>query len=102
MASTRPHSLAEDLLDQRSTTRTHLDRAAHPRRRDPRGELDRRVEVVGLEQVVAAEGLLGLRERPVGRQRLPSSTRTVVAVSAGCSWSPPVTPGACEIACTRP
>ena len=35
-----------------------------------RGELDRRVEVVGLEEAVAAERLLRLDERAVGGQRL--------------------------------
>ena len=65
--------VAEDLLDQRRTA----PRAAAPRPqppepggRDPRRELERRVEVVGLEQVEAAEDLLGVRERAVGDQRL--------------------------------
>ena len=59
--------VAEDLLEQRylSTTRPHLDRAAHPRGRDPRGELERRVEVVGLDEEVAAEVLLRVDERTV-------------------------------------
>ena len=43
--------VAEDLLEGRyhSDDRAHLDRAAHAGRRDPRRELDRGVEVVGLE-----------------------------------------------------
>src|SRR6266487_2134337 len=48
----------------------HLDRAAHARRRDPRGQFDRAVEVVGLEEEVAAERLLGGDERAIGGQRL--------------------------------
>ena len=64
--------LAEDLLERRyhSTDRTDLDRAAHAGRGDARGHLDRRVEVVGLEDEAAAEGLLDLDERAVGGQRL--------------------------------
>ena len=90
--------VAEDLLEQRLPLhqRPHLDRAAHPRRRDPRGDLDRRVEVVGLDQEEAAQVLLRVDERAVGEQRLPSCTRTVVAVSTGCSCSPPMTPGDCR------
>ena len=47
-----PPLLAEDArsrISHRSHQRAHLDRAAHARRRDPRGERDRGVEVVGLE-----------------------------------------------------
>ena len=57
--------LAEGLLEDRyhSDDRADLDRAAHARRRDPRGELDRGVEVVGLEEAVAADRLLDLGER---------------------------------------
>ena len=69
--------------------RPHLDRAAHAGRRDARRELDRGVEVVGLEEQVAAERLLDGDERPVGRQRLARPRpRTVVAVSGGSSWTP--------------
>src|SRR5918996_2983681 len=50
--------------------RAHLDGATHASRRDARGDLDRGVEVVGLEDEVAAQGLLDGDERPVGRQRL--------------------------------
>jgi len=46
------------------------DRAPHPRRRDARGQFDRSIEVVGLEQEVAAERFLGLDERTVGCQNL--------------------------------
>ena len=49
--------------------RPDLDRAV-PGGRDPRRELDRLVEVAGLDEVEAAEGLLGLGERAVGRDRL--------------------------------
>jgi hypothetical protein len=48
----------------------HLDRATQACRRDPRGQLDRRVEVVGLEQQVAADRLLDLDE---GASWLPPS-----------------------------
>ena len=64
--------VAEDLLERSLPLhdRAHLDRAAHARGRDPRRQLDGRVEVVGLEDQVAAERLLGLDERAVGGQRL--------------------------------
>ena len=64
--------VAEGLLEDRyhSTIGPHLDGAAEARRRDPRGELDRGVEVVGLEQEVAADGFLDLDERAVGGERL--------------------------------
>jgi hypothetical protein len=48
-----------------------LHRAADPGSRDPRRELGRLVQVVGLDQVEAGEDLLGVRERAVGDQRLP-------------------------------
>src|SRR5205807_489056 len=48
----------------------HLDPAAHAGRRDPRGQLDSGVEVVGLEEQVAAYRLLELDEWTVGGQRL--------------------------------
>ena len=66
--------LAEDLLDRMRSTALHhradLDRAAQARSRDPLGDLERRVDVVDVEHVEAAEHLLGLGERPVGGQRL--------------------------------
>ena len=49
--------------------RTDLDGAAHPGRGNARGELDRRVEVVGLVGEPAAERLLDGDERAVGGQR---------------------------------
>src|SRR5712691_794164 len=49
--------------------RPHLDDPA-PSRRDPRGGVDRLVQVVALHHVVAAELLLGLDERPVGGEAL--------------------------------
>ncbi len=51
--------------------RPDLDRAAEPRGGNARRELDRRVEVVGLEDEVAAERLLDGDERAVRRQGLP-------------------------------
>ena len=64
--------VTEDLLEQRLPLhqRPHLDRAAHPRGRDPRGELERRIEVVRLDHEVAAQVLLRVDERPVREQRL--------------------------------
>ncbi len=47
--------------------RPDLDRAV-PGARDPGGDRDRRVEVGRVDQVEAAEGLLRLRERTVGRE----------------------------------
>ena len=61
--------IPEDPLDQRSTTGRTSIAPPMPRSRDAGGQLDRSVEVAGLEQVVATERLLGLDERPVGRQR---------------------------------
>src|SRR4051794_36990312 len=49
--------------------RPHLDRAAL-RGGDPRGDLGRLVQILRLDQVVAAQLLLHLRERPVRGQRL--------------------------------
>ena len=74
--------------------RAHLDRAAEARRRDARGELDRGVEVVGLEQQVAAERLLDRDERPVGRQRPAVLARGRWSRSrAARSCRPGLTPG---------
>ena len=73
--------------------RPDLDRAAHARRGDAGGDLHRGVEIVGLEEAVAADGLLHLRERPVRLSVVPSCTRTVVAMSGGCIRAPGVTPG---------
>src|SRR3989441_415708 len=50
--------------------RPNLDRAAHPHRRDPRGDGDGLVEVLRLHDEVAAELLLRLGERAVRRDRL--------------------------------
>jgi hypothetical protein len=67
--------------DQRLHQRPDLDRAAGAGR-----HLDGGVQVVGLEQIVAAERFLGLRKRPVRGQRGSQiRTRTVVAIAAG--WS---------------
>src|SRR4051794_853128 len=51
--------------------RAHLDRAAQPRDRDPRGDLQRLVEILRLEDAEAAHVLLRIDERAVGEQRLP-------------------------------
>ena len=64
-----------------------LHGTAHPGRRRAGCELDRGVEVVGLEEEVAAEGLLDGDERPVRGQRRAVLHRTVVAVSGGCIWT---------------
>src|SRR5688572_3420240 len=50
--------------------RPHLDRA-EPRRRNARRDLDRLVQVLGLDEVVAAQLLLRLGERAIGGRRLP-------------------------------
>ncbi len=70
--------VAEDLLDQFPAPlpavdddRPDLHRAADPGGRDPRRDRGRLVQVVGLDQVEAAEDFLGVRERAVGDQRLP-------------------------------
>ena len=93
--------LAEDLLEDGLPLhdRAHLDRAAHPRRRDPGGQLDRGVEVVGLEEQVAADRLLDLDERAVGRQR-PAVLHPDGRRRLGCCiWtSPGVTPASALIA----
>ena len=78
--------------------RPHLDRAAHAGRRDPRGQLDRGVEVVGLEEQVAADGLLELDERPVGGQRLAVLHADRRRRRGLCSCWPGVTPGVSLIA----
>ena len=64
--------LAEDLLEQRLPLdqRPHLDGAAHPGRRNPRGDVERHVEVVGLDEEEAAHVLLRVDERAVGEERL--------------------------------
>ena len=49
--------------------------ATHAGRRNLRGHLDRGVEIVRLEEEVAAHRVLQLREGPVGRQRLPRPKR---------------------------
>ena len=71
--------------------RTDLDRAAHAGGGDPRRHLDRRVEVVGLDDAVAVERLLGLDERAVGGQRLarprPAPWWRSRAAAAGCRGS---------------
>ena len=63
--------VAEGLLEDRYHSTIGRTSIAPPRRaagiRD--GELDRGVEVVGLEEQVAADRLLGLDERAVGGQR---------------------------------
>jgi len=69
--------------------RPHLD-AADPRPRDPRGHLDRLVQIARLDDVVAAELLLGLRVRAVGGgdPALPDADRR-----RGGGRQEPVAPG---------
>src|SRR5690606_33853228 len=55
--------------------RTDLD-AAEARRRDPRRELDRFVQVARLDQDEAAELLLGLEERAVAGRDPPAGARS--------------------------
>ena len=70
-ARTRPHCSRKTCSISATThDGPDLDRAAQPRGRDRRGDRDRRVEVVGLEDEVAAERLLGLDVRAVGGERL--------------------------------
>ena len=63
--------LAEDPVEDQYPSRAgaDLDRAAQARGRHRGGELDGRVEVVGLEREEAADRLLELGERAVGGQR---------------------------------
>ena len=71
-ARTRPH-WSRKTCSRTATTSTIGRTSIAPLqtgRRDPRGQLDRGVEVVGLEQEVAADRLLDLGERAVGGQRL--------------------------------
>ena len=101
LARTRPHSSRNTCSSDRLpllVQRAHLDRTAHTSRGDACGELDRSVEVVRLVEQVAAERFLDRDERPVGRQRLAPSTRTVVAVSGPSIQTPGVTPGVSLIA----
>src|ERR1700686_1306235 len=49
--------------------RPDLDRA-EPRARNPRGDGKGRIEILGLDQIIAAELLAGFRERAVGGERL--------------------------------
>src|SRR2546427_1849883 len=59
----------------RSNDRPDLDRAATGHR-NPRGDGNRLVEIAGIDQEVAAQLLLGLRERTVGHHPLDrKSTR---------------------------
>ena len=67
-----PPLVAEDLLEDRYHSTIGRTSTAPPSRAAgiARRELDRGVEVVGLEEQVAAERLLDRDERPVGGQRL--------------------------------
>jgi hypothetical protein len=64
--------VAEDLLEQRLPLHQgpHLDRAAHPRGRDPCGEFEHRVEIVRFDHDEAAHVLLRVDKRTVREQRL--------------------------------
>src|SRR4029450_10095227 len=70
VARTRPHSSRKtwSISGLALHDRTHLDGAAHARRRDARGNCRGLVEVVGLEQEETAEVLLGVDERAVAQQ----------------------------------
>jgi hypothetical protein len=65
---------------------------------NPHRDLDRGVQVIGLDHVVPTEHLLGVGERPVVTSASPSLTRTVDAVCAGASCAPPTTCGSAVIA----
>src|SRR5438270_210154 len=69
-ARTRPHSSRKTLSSKELALdhRSHLDRPAKPCGGHPSRERQRLVEVVRVEDVVPAEDLLGLGERPVGQQ----------------------------------
>jgi hypothetical protein len=72
--------------------------AAPAHLRNARGELDRRVEIVGLVHEIAAQRFLDGDKRSSVVSVLPSCIRTVVAFSAGCSSRPGLTPGVSAIA----
>src|SRR4051812_24487223 len=75
VARTRPHSSRNTCsISVVAPQWATLDRAVHPDCGNARGQLDRGIEVVGLEEVVPAENLLRLGERPVRNQRLPVLT----------------------------
>ena len=70
-ASTRPHWSRKTWSRPVTTPRWGGSRWRRPCwRPGPRRHLDRGVEIVGLEEEVAAEGLLGLDERAVGGEGL--------------------------------
>ena len=70
-ATTRAHSARNTSSSiRRRRDGPDLDRAAHAQGGDPRGDGERGVQVGGLDEVVAAEHLLGLGERAVGEQQL--------------------------------
>ena len=93
-----PHSSRKTRASLRARARTTGRTSIVPPRRAAgmrRGPLDRLVEVVGLDEVVAAERLLRLGERAVGDERLAvadaDGRRRVAPAGAR---SPPTTPGA--------
>ena len=94
-ARTRPHSSRKTRSRIAITPRAGRTSIAPPSRArgDPRRELDRGVEVVGLEEQIAAEDSLISTKGPSVVSVLPSCTRTVVAVSGRSSPHPGVTPG---------
>ena len=100
--------VAEDLLEQRLPLhqRPHLDRAAHPRGRDPRGDLERRIEIVRLDHDEAADVLLRVDERTVGEQRLSvlnahgrRGLDRLQLLAADDPWQPPSARYSSTIAC---
>ncbi len=77
--------VAEDLLEQRLHLhqRAHLDGAAHPRRGDTCGDLERRVQIVRLDHEYPPRCSFASMKGPSVSSVSPFWTRTVVAVSAG-------------------
>src|SRR5262249_30148522 len=73
--------------------RAYLDRTTETSRRDPRGDLDRGIKVVGLEDKVSADGASNVDEGPLCVRLLEFWTLTVVASLGSPSGSPGVTPG---------
>jgi hypothetical protein len=95
-------AIAAQAVDRPVARRAYLDRAAEASAWDPRRQRDRAVEVVGLEQQVAADLLLHLGERAVGDERVAVlrvlHARGRGAVPGGCCCRPGLTPGVWPIA----
>src|SRR4029453_8329790 len=84
---TRPHSFRKtssiDVLALHDWA--DLDRSSHAGRRDPGSQVDRRVEVVRLVEEHSPTASFASMNGPSVVSVRPSCTRTVVAMSAGCS-----------------